>query len=241
MGGFAQSIYICWEHVNISLFILIRCALLLSSLCINRSEPVCIRLSADNLLLRGCVLRNVEFVYGLVVYTGNETKVRVKQQSKTTKKPSVEKSINVYIVYLVVFLLALCVSSSIGYYVWNGTVAEGAWYLQIDPPSIGDTAQRFFTFLLVISNIVPLSLYVSMKLTRTAQKLFMDFDTQCVYINEDEFQRTGGESGRYPLSVRCMDLNDELGRVTHIFTDKTGTLTSNFMEFRKMSINGESV
>jgi hypothetical protein len=34
-------------------------------------------LNADNTLLRGCVLRNVEWVYGLVVYTGNQTKVRV--------------------------------------------------------------------------------------------------------------------------------------------------------------------
>ena len=32
-------------------------------------------LNADNTLLRGCVLRNVEFVYGLVVYTGDQTKV----------------------------------------------------------------------------------------------------------------------------------------------------------------------
>lgn len=196
-------------------------------------------LDANNMLLRGCVLRNVEYVFGLVVYTGNETKVRVKQQSKTTKKPAVEKKINAYIVYLVIFLLALCIGSTVGDYVWDGISVDGAWYLKLAPPSAVDSTQRFFTFLLVISNIVPLSLYVSMKLTRTAQKIFMDFDLECVYVNEDELRRSNGESGRYPLSVRVMDLNDELGQVTHLFTDKTGTLTSNYMEFRKMSIHGE--
>jgi magnesium-transporting ATPase (P-type) len=35
-----------------------------------------------------------------------------------------------------------------------------------------------------------------------------------------------------------MDLNDELGQVSHIFTDKTGTLTSNYMDFRKLTVNG---
>ena len=35
-----------------------------------------------------------------------------------------------------------------------------------------------------------------------------------------------------------MDLNDELGQVTHVFSDKTGTLTLNYMEFRKMLIGG---
>lgn len=37
-----------------------------------------------------------------------------------------------------------------------------------------------------------------------------------------------------------MDLNDELGQISHIFSDKTGTLTSNYMDFRKLSVNGVS-
>ena len=37
-----------------------------------------------------------------------------------------------------------------------------------------------------------------------------------------------------------MDLNDELGQITHVFSDKTGTVTKNYMVFRKISINGVS-
>jgi magnesium-transporting ATPase (P-type) len=46
-------------------------------------------LDANSTLLRGCVLRNVDFVYGMVIYTGNETKVRVKQQTTSGKKAAI--------------------------------------------------------------------------------------------------------------------------------------------------------
>ena len=36
--------------------------------------------------------------------------------------------------------------------------------------------------------------------------------------------------------VQTSTLNEELGQVKFIFSDKTGTLTKNYMEFKKMSI-----
>jgi phospholipid-translocating ATPase/phospholipid-transporting ATPase len=35
--------------------------------------------------------------------------------------------------------------------------------------------------------------------------------------------------------VRTMTLNEELGQISHIFSDKTGTLTKNIMEFKRFS------
>jgi magnesium-transporting ATPase (P-type) len=66
----------------------------------------------------------------------------------------------------------------------------------------------------------------------------MNNDINCVYCDKELVEKSGGEEGIYPLRVRSLDLNDELGQISHIFSDKTGTLTSNYMNFRKLSVNG---
>ena len=37
-------------------------------------------------------------------------------------------------------------------------------------------------------------------------------------------------------AAQSSNLNEELGQVAYVFSDKTGTLTRNVMEFKKMSI-----
>lgn len=47
------------------------------------------------------------------------------------------------------------------------------------------------------------------------------------------------ETNDQPALTNTSDLNEELGQVEYLFTDKTGTLTENLMVFRRCSINGK--
>ena len=212
------------------------------------------------LLLRGCVLRNVTCVYAVVLYTGSETKVRVKQTDHSRKRAQVESLVNRQIVFLVVLLVVFCVVGTIGYAVWTNDNKDSAYYLRLPGANFGGALERLLTFFLLNSNFIPVSLYVSMKLARTAQKFFMERDIELYYevsccppshgsviviiitiiiiISADVvcgwccsskdaavMRATQGESGQYPMQVRTMDLNDELGQISHIFSDKTGPFT----------------
>lgn len=195
-------------------------------------------IDSQSTLLRGCILRNVDQIYGVVVYTGDETKVRVNQKSILGKKAAIETQINRNILALFLLQCILCVIGAIGFVLWNNDPTNlQMWYLQLTTATFGDAITQGLTFFLYTSNLIPISLYVTMKLVRTAQTFFMNADDDCVYIDEEQFRKSQGLNGKYPLRVRSLDLNDELGQITHFFSDKTGTLTSNYMELRKLSIN----
>ena len=90
-------------------------------------------------------------------------------------------------------------------------------------------SRRYITFVLLLNNFIPISLYVSMEIAKTIQGLQMNWDIEMYHPETDT-----------PALTRTTNLNEELGQIQYIFSDKTGTLTQNVMEFRKCFIAGVS-
>ena len=76
--------------------------------------PKQVPLGPDQLLLRGAQLRNTPWVYGIVVFTGHETKLMRNATAAPVKRTAVERQVNLQIVFLFVLLLGLSIGSTIG-------------------------------------------------------------------------------------------------------------------------------
>lgn len=185
-------------------------------------------LAPDQLLLRGATLRNTPWIHGVVVFTGHETKLMRNATATPIKRTDVERRLNYQILMLVAILVALSVCSSIGDLIVRSTASKKLQYL--DYGSFNAAKQFFsdiFTYWVLYSNLVPISLFVTIELVKYYLAFLIDNDLDIYYDKTDT-----------PAVCRTSSLVEELGQIQYIFSDKTGTLTCNMMEFRQCSIGG---
>uniref|UniRef100_A0A8B9GD54 Phospholipid-transporting ATPase n=1 Tax=Amazona collaria TaxID=241587 RepID=A0A8B9GD54_9PSIT len=178
----------------------------------------------DQILLRGAQLRNTQWVLGIVVYTGHDTKLMQNSTKAPLKRSNVEKVTNMQILVLFCILLVMALVSSVGALLWNRTHGEVVWYLEMLSVNFG---YNLLTFIILYNNLIPISLLVTLEVVKFTQALFINWDIDMYYPETDT-----------PAMARTSNLNEELGQVKYLFSDKTGTLTCNIMNFKKCSIAG---
>ena len=196
---------------------------------IEGQQPII--LSISNVLLRSSTLRNCEYVIGLVVNTGKDSKVMQGMQPPKLKRSGLDRGINYLMVGIMTLQLVLCTVCTILQNVWDAQLQAPAWYLHegadiIPMPPLIIGILRFFVLL---AGFVSVALYVSVDSNKAFMKVIMQ--------RRKEFFHAESNT---KLNVRTMTLIDELGTISHVFSDKTGTLTQNMMQFRKCSIAGVS-
>ncbi|KAM3938294.1 phospholipid-transporting ATPase IC-like [Leptodactylus fuscus] len=187
-------------------------------------------LDNDKILLRGCKIRNTQYCHGLVIFAGSDSKIMKNSGKSTLKRTKIDHMMNGMVCMIFVLLILCSAGLAIGQTYWESDVISGntSWYLY-DGKDYSPNYRGFLGFwgyIIVLNTMVPISLYVSVEMIRLGQSFFIDWDLHMYYPKNDT-----------PAKAKTTSLNEQLGQIEYIFTDKTGTLTQNIMTFKKCSIN----
>ena len=190
-----------------------------------------VTLTRDNLLLRGCVLKHSAQVVALVLYTGHHTKAAMNNMGGRFKRSKMEGRINRDLLWCWVILLLLSLVGATGCGLWLASFSSPAPFLATlritDINPIAEGFLTFWTFIIIMQIIIPISLYITIEMAKLGQVYF---------IHCDSLMQEGGQGA----SCKSFAITEDLGQVEQVLCDKTGTLTENSMVFRCCTVSGRS-
>ena len=201
------------------------------NLTINKNDIL--HYSYDNFILRGSGLRQTEYIIGVAVYIGHNTKSMRNSPQAKQKLSKLELLMNYQILFIFVFQVILSIVASIvhliTFYSNNDFVNKFI--------NVSENSDNFFTrfikivgtWTLLLTNFVPIPLLTSLEFIKYFHGMFMSLDVDM--INKHDMKK---------VKVQSSTLNDELGQINYIFTDKTGTLTKNNMTFKAFTVGQKS-
>ncbi|XP_013415921.1 probable phospholipid-transporting ATPase IF [Lingula anatina] len=195
----------------------------------QQSEKVCQPLGAEHVLLRGSRLKNTPFVHGCAIYTGQDTKMAINSKFKIQKYSKVERAMNTFLIcFMILLLLETSLCLGLRYYTEAQPTLQNSWFIRLDNHLTARQAiEDFLIFAVLFNYIIPISLYVTIEVQKFIGSMFFAWD---IKMYDDGTEQAA--------KANTSDLNEELGQVEYLFTDKTGTLTENDMQFRQCSVNG---
>lgn len=192
-------------------------------------------------------MRTTDHIDGLIIYAGewrdrthplcnapcaigNKTKIIRSSHTVSSKHALIEKHINRDVLFSSLILTTICfICAGLSTH-WQKSFGDKWPYISFileDP--FADIAGNFFTaalrFVILFQVMVPIALYVSLDIVRVLQMYTIGSDKQMKHDRE--------------ISCRTFTINEDLGQIGYIFSDKTGTLTQNKLVFKAISIDGQ--
>jgi len=185
----------------------------------------------NNMILKGCVLKNTDYICGIIVYSGKNTKIMKNAKNVKGKSSKVLNIMNKLLYSVFIFEVSLCIIFGYLSLESEENKSDTYTYIFISSQKINKYVKfltNTMTYFVLYSNMIPISLYVVLEIIKSIQGVLINYDKELYDPAIDKY-----------ANCRTTELIEELGQVEFIFSDKTGTLTQNSMILKKVYINGK--
>ncbi|KAM6181073.1 putative phospholipid-transporting ATPase IM [Erethizon dorsatum] len=121
-------------------------------------------LNNQKIILRGCVLRNTSWCFGMVIFAGPDTKLMQNSGKTKFKRTSIDRLMDTLVLWIFGFLVCLGIILAIGNSIWENQVGgQFRTFLfqnEEEKNSVFSGFLTFWSYIIILNTVVPISLYV---------------------------------------------------------------------------------
>ena len=165
----------------------------------------------------------------MILNLSHQSKIMMNSIRARPKKSTLEMDTGRSVIVTFCLLISICFTAGIIYSSWDKANVDTilAYITATERGFIMNFIIRMGNWILIFGNFVPISLMLTLETVKFFQGFLMGIDKGLISTNN------------FPCTVQSSNLNEELGQIDYVFSDKTGTLTCNEMRFKYLIIGNE--
>jgi phospholipid-transporting ATPase len=169
--------------------------------------PSAFEVMTENVLFSGGILKGTGPIMGFVVYCGVDSKMHLNISPSRRKISKIEQTVNKWVLYILSILFLLVLGSVIGYYNSSANILKSHSVLE-----------PIITFILLYNNIIPISMFIVLDIIKLLQSIIFSHNNPEIAFNTEI-------------------VNEDLGQVEILLTDKTTALTDGKLKVKACVID----